>query len=162
MTRPATTALPRSIVAAGRRDAPRLLLLSLSGLGLLLRASRRFRLLVLALMSIYVLEAVAIFIISPPLVLLVVVTIAAMLVATVVALLGSVAWRLLDPRRVVLMSADRTAVVDVLFLKNRLSLANHTRLRRSTAAPALRDAVADWLRSIPGGGLRFLVACRSY
>lgn len=61
------------------------------------------------------------------------------------------AYRLLDHRRLVLLTMDGTAGLDVVFRRRRsLSLRNHGRAFRSTAAHAMREAVKEWVRPLIG------------
>lgn len=64
-----------------------------------------------------------------------------------VVMIGMVTYRILDRRRLVLLTDDGTAGVDVVFRRGRsLVLRNHGRAFGSKVAPRMRDAVADWVR----------------
>ncbi|MFJ4175119.1 hypothetical protein [Microbacterium sp. NPDC089696] len=68
----------------------------------------------------------------------------------VVFLLGHTAYRVIDPRRLVLLSPTRGSVVDLRFSPDsRIEPSNHTRLRGDASAPALRATIAAWARSSP-------------
>lgn len=70
---------------------------------------------------------------------------------TVVLLAGLNVIRLLDPRRVVLLSKDGSANVDAVFRRGKsISLRNHGRTLRARSAPAMRDAIRDWIRPLIG------------
>lgn len=76
---------------------------------------------------------------------------AVILVAGLVVVLGHAVWRVADPNRLVLLSTDGGACVDIIVkTRSRLSLANHGRLLGSAAAPALRRGVARWVESLDG------------
>lgn len=71
------------------------------------------------------------------------------LMTLVIAL--STVWRLLDSNRLVLLAPDGGAVMDVIFKsRKRIALANHGRVFRSSSAPALRRAVANWIVDLEG------------
>ena len=72
----------------------------------------------------------------------------------VVFLLGHTAMRLIDPRRLVLLSSTRGAGLDIRF-GSTVAPSNHGRIRGDRSAPELRTRVAYWVRSLPIDGLRF-------
>ncbi|WP_080597693.1 hypothetical protein [Rhodococcus rhodochrous] len=63
--------------------------------------------------------------------------------------LGHTVWRLLDRRRLVLLSSTRGAALDVQFNKDVVTFSNHGRLLRDTSAAVLRAEVARWVRTLP-------------
>lgn len=76
-------------------------------------------------------------------------------VTTMFALMGVLvslhcALRLADRHRWLLLSSDRTAVLDVILSRRRdgwrITPANHMKLRRSGSAAALRISFADWMQ----------------
>ena len=70
---------------------------------------------------------------------------------TTVLLAGLNVVRLLDPRRIVLLSQDRRVCVDAVFRRRRsLSLRNHGRMLRTESAPPMRDAIKAWIRPLIG------------
>ena len=70
---------------------------------------------------------------------------------TTVLLAGLNVVRLLDPRRVVLLSQDRRVCVDAVFRGGKsLSLRNHGRVLRTKSAPAMRNAIKEWIRPLIG------------
>lgn len=74
-------------------------------------------------------------------------------IAVLVAGLVHASVRLSDRRRIVVLDADRACAVDVrLFDDRTLRLCNHSRLLRSTGAPAFRARIADWMRGLIDDG----------
>jgi hypothetical protein len=74
-------------------------------------------------------------------------TIGLLLVASVVVLIVHNAWRVLDPGRLVFLSPDRRACLDIIYRADgRVTPANHCRAIGARSAPALRAAVGSWLR----------------
>ncbi|CAN7469882.1 hypothetical protein LJR044_003160 [Microbacterium foliorum] len=79
-------------------------------------------------------------------VLLVLAVIVALPVLSIAMVAVHVAWRLLDPNRLVMIAPDGRSSLDVLFRSRcRISLANHGRAFGATSARALRASVAHWL-----------------
>ena len=98
-------------------------------------------------LALLVLEAVIIALLGEAeLVILILVVIAALPVLSIAMVAVHVAWRLLDPNRLVLIAPDGRSSLDVLFKsKRRMSLANHGRAFGARSARVLRASVADWL-----------------
>lgn len=71
-----------------------------------------------------------------------------------VVLLVLTAFRLASDRMVIL-SADRTAVLDVIIKQDHVTIANHTKLNGTSSAAALRASVGLWLPGATELPLRF-------
>ncbi|GGM42183.1 hypothetical protein [Microbacterium saperdae] len=77
-----------------------------------------------------------------------------------VVLVGLNVFRLLDPNRRVLLSNDAEVCVDAVFRRRRsLSLRNHGRTFGAKSAPAMRQAVKDWVRPLIGSD--FVIAAQN-
>ncbi len=78
---------------------------------------------------------------------------AAFMLVAILLVIGEVlchtAWRLLDRRRIVLLSSTRGAALDVQFNKDVVTFSNHGRLPRDTSAAVLRAEVARWVGALP-------------
>lgn len=64
-------------------------------------------------------------------------------------MIAMVTYRLLDRRRLVLLTDDGTAGVDVVFRRGKsLAVRNHGRTFGSKVAPRMRHVVAEWVRPV--------------
>ncbi len=64
-------------------------------------------------------------------------------------IIADAAYRLMDSNRLVLLSIDRQASIDVIFgRRGQVLLREHGRLIGATSAPALRADVADWIATL--------------
>jgi hypothetical protein len=77
---------------------------------------------------------------------------AAFMLFVILAIVGEVlchtVWRLLDRRRIVLLSSTRGAALDVQFHKDVVTFSNHGRLPQDSSAAGLRAEVAHWVRTL--------------
>lgn len=79
--------------------------------------------------------------------------VALILVIAALLLIAHTAWRLIDPRKIVMLSTDRTACVDVKFNRRTVTLSNHGRLIHTQSAHPLRENVGAWLVSLAVRGV---------
>ncbi|MBZ4488094.1 hypothetical protein LQ938_11530 [Microbacterium sp. cx-55] len=143
---------PAGVRIASWRDILRLTRLSFEGGLLSIRKSRPYAILMRIMVSALALMLVLLAVLtSTPFgsaVLLLVGTFTLTVIVVWLLMAGLTVFRLLDPRRIVVLSSDRDSVLDVLVHRRRLSFAQHTRLTRSTSASALRAAVAGWVGTL--------------
>ena len=136
-------------------DSGALLLISLCATALITWRFLPWRWMVLIVTGLLLLELTVFALIGAgDIALLLVLLILFLLVASVFVLLIHNLWRVMDPGRLVLLSTDRRACLDVIFHRGgRVTPANHCRAFGARSAPALRRAVASWLSVIDEGGL---------
>lgn len=148
--------LPESVPAGCRvaswRDYGRLMLISPSTMVLVLWRSLFFRASAIALFSLI---TITLALLAPldgrGALLLAGFVIAVVAVLPVILLAGLNGVRLLDPRRMVLLSREDLVCVDAVFRRGRsLSLRNHGRAFGAKSAPTMREAVKEWIRPLIG------------
>lgn len=73
---------------------------------------------------------------------------------TFLVLVVNVSWRLRSGRLIIL-SADKTAVLDVIVRREYFTIANHTKLSGTTSVAELRQSIDPWRFSLTSLPLRF-------
>ncbi|WDH77949.1 hypothetical protein PTQ19_10485 [Microbacterium esteraromaticum] len=145
---------PSDVIVAGWGECGRLLRISAVGTVAVMRRQKSMRYLFMIVMPLLAIEMVVLSVLTGSA--MVAFVMIGLMIATFLGITTAhTVWRLIDPRRLVFLSHDRRAVLDVRFKRNgTIEPSNHGRLRNTTQAPGLREHVAAWLRTLDGFAFR--------
>lgn len=141
---------PSDVIVAGWSEYGRLVRISAAATVAVIRRQKSLRWFFAIVVPLLVVEAVVLSMLTDSAALA-----AVMIGLTAATFVGFITlhtvWRLIDPRRLVFLSSDRRAVLDVRFKRNgTIEPSNHGRLAHTTQAPGLRERVAEWLGALDG------------